>query len=137
MIAVIIVFLRSLLSGFQSRRMLVLENLARRHQLTVLRRRTHKPRLCHADRLLWLALRRLCPDWRRSLVLFQPQTLINWHRLGFRLFWRWKSRGRGGRPSVDRELITLVRRMWSTNPTWGSKRIQAVMRIPRTSSITK
>ena len=125
MIAVVFVFLRSLLSGFQSRHLLFLENLAHRHQLTVLRRPTRKPRLCHADRLLWLALRRLWPDWRRSLVLFQPQTLIAWHRQDFRLFWRWKSRGRSGRPSADRELITLVRRMWSSNPTWGSKRIQA------------
>jgi transposase InsO family protein len=58
-------------------------------------------------------------------VLFQPQTLIAWHRQGFRLFWRWKSRARGGRPSVGGELIALIRRMWSSNPTWGSKRIQA------------
>jgi transposase InsO family protein len=59
------------------------------------------------------------------LLLFQPQTVIAWHRLGFRLFWRWKSRDCGGRPSTERELINLIRRMWSSNPTWGSKRIQA------------
>jgi hypothetical protein len=65
------------------------------------------------------------PDWHRALVLVQPQTIIAWHRLGFRLFWRWKSRARGGRPAFDYKLIHLIRRMWSSNPTWGSKRIQA------------
>src|ERR1022692_15598 len=122
---VILVLLRSLLSGCQSRRLLFLKNLALRHQLTVLRRQTRKPKLRQADRLLWLALRRLWPDWHRALVLVQPQTLIAWHRLGFRLFWRWKSRDRGGRPAVDHKLIQLTRRMWSSNLTWGSKRIQA------------
>jgi transposase InsO family protein len=122
---VILVLLRSLLSGFQSRRLLLLENLALRHQLTVLRRQTRKPVLGHADRALWLVFRRLWPDWQRALALVQPETLITWHRLGFRLFWRWKSRARGGRPSIDRERITLIRRMWSSNPTWGSRRIQA------------
>jgi hypothetical protein len=56
---------------------------------------------------------------------FQPQTIIGWHRLGFRLFWRWKSRTRPGRPPVDRDLIRLIQRMWHANPTWGSRRIQA------------
>jgi transposase InsO family protein len=121
----ILVFLRCLLSGCQSRRLLLLENLALRHQLTVLMRQARKPKLCLADRLLWRTLRRLWLDWQKALLLFQPKTVIAWHRLGFRLFWRWKSRGRGGRPSTDRKLIQLIRRMWSSNPTWGSKRIQA------------
>ena len=119
------VLLRSLFSGCQSRRLLLLENLALRHQLAVLRRQTRKPKLGQADRLLWLTLRRLWPDWQKGLLLFQPQTVIAWHRLGFRLFWRWKSRARGGRPTADRKLINLIRQMWSSNPTWGSKRIQA------------
>ena len=59
-----------------------------------------------------------------TLLLFQPQTIIAWHRLGLRLFWRWKSRTRAGRPSVAGELIALVHRMWQANPTWGSRRIQ-------------
>jgi transposase InsO family protein len=119
------VFFRSLLSGCRSRRLLIFENLALRHQLAVLRRQSRKPKLGHADRLLWLILRRLWPDWRKGLLLFQPQTLIGWHRLGFRLFWRWRSRAHGGRPTADRKLIHLIRQMWSSNPTWGSKRIQA------------
>jgi hypothetical protein len=73
---VIWVLLRSLLSGCQSRRRLLLENLALRHQLTVLRRQSRKPRLGQADRFLWLILRRRWPDWQRALVLVQPQTLI-------------------------------------------------------------
>jgi hypothetical protein len=122
---VVLVLLRSLLSGCQSRRLLLLENLALRHQLTVLRRQTCQLKLRPADRLLWLALRQLWPDWHRALLLVQPRTLIAWHRLGFRLFWRFKSRARGGRPAVDHKLIQLTRRMWSSNPIWGSKRIQA------------
>jgi transposase InsO family protein len=122
---VILVFLCSLRSGCQSRRLLLLENLALRHQFTMLMRQARKPKLRQADRLLWLALRRWWPDWQRGLLLFQPQTVIAWHPLGFRLFWRWKSRDCGGRPSTERKLINLIRRMWSSNPTWGSKRIQA------------
>jgi putative transposase len=122
---VILVLLRSLISGCQSQRLLLLENIVLRHQLTLLRRQSSKPRLARSDRLLWLAFRRLRPDWQKGLFLFQPRTVITWHRLGFRLFWRWKSRARNGRPTVDRKLIELIRRMWSSNPTWGSKRIQA------------
>ena len=122
---VILVLLRSLISGCRSQRLLLLENLALRHQLAVLRRRSRKPKLGQADRLLWLALRRLWPGWHKGLLLFQPQTVVAWHRLGFRLFWRWRSRARGGRPTADRKLINLIRQMWSSNPTWGSKRIQA------------
>src|SRR5688572_29891475 len=113
---VIWALLRSLLSACQSRRLLLLENLALLHQLTVLRRQSRKPKLRQTDRFLWLALRRWWPDWQKGLLLFEPQTVIAWHRLGFRLFWRWKSRARGGRPAADRKLIQLIRRMWSGNP---------------------
>jgi transposase InsO family protein len=70
-------------------------------------------------------LQRFWSRWHQSLVVVQPRTVVGWHRLGFRLFWRWKSRARGGRPAVDRQLITLIGQMWSGNATWGSKRIQA------------
>src|SRR6266404_8258525 len=121
----LLLFLRCLVAGFQSRSGLVLENLALRHQLVVLKRQAGKPKLRCADRLLWVGLRRLWPYWQKALVLFQPKTIIAWHRLGFRLFWRWKSRARVGRPSVDRELIALIQQMWQANPTWGSRHIQA------------
>jgi len=120
-----LLFLRCLFAGFQSHSGLLLENLALRHQLAVLKRQARKPKLRSADRLLWVGLRRLWPRWQQALLLFKPQTIIAWHRLGFRLFWRWKSRTGPGRPSVDRALITLIQRMWQANPTWGSRRIQA------------
>jgi hypothetical protein len=110
MLSLISTILHVLLSGLQSRSQLLLENMALRHQLTVLRRSVPKPRLHGSDRLLWTLLERCWSDWRRALLIVQPRTDIGWHRLGFRLFWRWKSRVRGGRPSLDRELITLIRR---------------------------
>jgi putative transposase len=125
MIDVILALLRSLLSLFQPRSRLALENLALRHQLAVLHRQAPTPKLCITDRLLWVGLSRFWPHWQEVLLLFQPQTVIAWHRLGFRLFWRWKSRARRGRPPIDCGLITLIRRMWEANPTWGSPRIQA------------
>jgi len=72
-----------------------------------------------------VGLLRFWTDWQQALLLVQPQTVIAWNRLGFRLFWRWKSRAREGRPSVDGNLIALIRQMWQANPTWGSPRIQA------------
>jgi hypothetical protein len=117
MLDVILALLRALLSGFQPQSRLVLENPALRRQLAVLKRQTHKPKLRSADRLLWVGLRRLWPQWPQALLLFQPQTVIAWHRLGFRLFWRWKSRARDGRPSLDGNLVALVRQMWQANPT--------------------
>jgi transposase InsO family protein len=125
MLEFLLLFLRCLFAGCQSRSGLVLENLALRHQLAVLKRQARKPKLGSADRLLWVGMRRLWPEWPQALLLLQPQTIIAWHRLGFRLFWRWKSRTRAGRPSIDGELITLIHRMWQANPTWGSRRIQA------------
>ena len=114
-----------LLSAVSRRSELVLENLALRHQLAVLQRAAPKPKLKMADRLFWLALRTVFDEWREALFFVQPQTVLKWHRLGFRIFWRWKSKSRGGRPSTDRQLVGLIRRMWEANPTWGSRRIQA------------
>ena len=79
-------FLRCLFAGLQSRSELVFENLALRHQLAVLKRQVRKPKLRCADRLLWVGLRRIWPQWQKALLLFQPRTIISWHRLGFRLF---------------------------------------------------
>jgi len=116
---------RVLFSGFQSRRQLMLENLALRHQLTVLRRSVPRAKLQSADRFLWVLLLRCWSGWQRVLVIVQPRTVVAWHRAGFRCFWRWKSRSRTGRPPLDRDLVCLIRRMWQANPTWGSRRIQA------------
>src|SRR5258707_5877582 len=103
---------------------LAMEILALRHQITVLKRRRHRPKLRPWDRYLWMILKRVWPNWRTPLMIFRPDTVIGWQRAGFRMFWRWKSRRRRGRPGKDRELIQLIRRMWSLNPTWGSPRIR-------------
>src|SRR3984957_18293913 len=107
---------------FRSRSVLELENLALRHQLHVLRRqRPSLPRLFTIDRLLWVWFYRLWPRCLDTMVLVKPATVVQWHRQGFRLFWRWRSRS--GRPSVDREVRDLIRQMNAANPLWGAPRI--------------
>jgi putative transposase len=106
----------------RSRASVELENLALRHQLHVLRRqRPGRLRLITIDRLLWVWLYRLWPRCLDTMVLVKPATVVQWHRQGFRLFWRWRSRS--GRPSVDRELRDLIRQMSVANPLWGAPRI--------------
>jgi hypothetical protein len=107
---------------FRSRVVLELENLALRHQLHVLRRqRPGRPHLIAIDRLLWVWLYHLWPRCLDTMVLVRPATVIQWHRQGFRLYWRWCSRS--GRPSADREVRKLIREMSSANPLWGAARI--------------
>jgi putative transposase len=115
----------TLSSIFRSRAALELENLALRHQIGVLQRSARKrPRLTPADRLLWVCLSRIWNDWRSVLAIVQPDTVIAWHRKGFRLFWTWKfRRGQLGRPAVPREVRDLIRRMCRENPGWGAPRI--------------
>src|SRR5271163_2741088 len=107
---------------FRSRAVVELENLALRHQLHVLRRqRPGRLRLFTLDRLFWVWLYRIWPRCLEAMVLVKPATVIQWHRQGFRLFWRWRSRS--GRPSVDREIRNLIRQMSGANPLWGAPRI--------------
>lgn len=103
-----------------------LENAVLRHQLAVLQRSVGRPRLRRRDRIVWVGLSRLWAGWRSSLVIVQPATGLAWHRRGFHLYWRWLSRPRSaGRPPIDVEIRTLIRRMARDNPTWGRRRIQA------------
>src|SRR5216683_314954 len=107
---------------FRSRAELELEVIALRHQLAVLhRQRPGRPQLFALDRLLWIWLYRVWPRCLNLMVLVKPATVVQWHRQGFRLDWRWRSRP--GRPSVDREVRDLIRQMNSTNPLWGAPRI--------------
>jgi transposase InsO family protein len=107
---------------FRRRVVVELENLALRHQLHVLRRqRPGRPRLFTLDRLLWVWLYRLWPRSLELMVLVKPGTVVQWHRQGFRLFWRWRSRS--GRPGVHREVRKLIREMSGANPLWGAPRI--------------
>ncbi|MGB3049431.1 MAG: integrase core domain-containing protein [Polyangiales bacterium] len=110
-------------SSLKSQRELALENLALRQQLAILKRKTKRPKLTKADRAFWVALCRLWPDWQNALILVKPETVIGWHRKGFRLYWSWRSRNRGGRPPIDAEIRALIRRMSIENPTWGAPRI--------------
>src|SRR5260370_13152839 len=123
--------LYQLLRGlFVPRLVLVTENLALRQQLLVLRRSTNRPRLHDRDRLFWIALSQLWRDWRSILVIVKPETVIKWHRQGFKCYWRWKSRsGRVGRPKIDTEIRDLIRRMSRENPIWGVPRIQAELHL--------
>ena len=117
--------LASVRSIFQSRAALDLENLALRHQIAVLQRSAAKRlKLTSADRLLWICLSRIWHDWRSALAIVKPETVLAWHRAGFRLFWIWKvRRGQPGRPLVSREVRDLIRKMCRENPGWGAPRI--------------
>src|ERR1700694_530550 len=107
---------------FRSRAVVELENLALRHQLHVLcRQRPGRPRLFMIDRLLWVWFYRLWPRCLNTMVLVKPATVVQWHRQGFRLFWR--GRSRSGRQCVEREFRKLIREMSSANPLWGAPRI--------------
>ena len=111
-----------LVRRFHSRAVLELENLALRHQLHVLRRqRPGRPRLFAIDRLLWVWRYRVWPRCPEVMVLVKPATVIQWHRQGFRRYWRWRSRS--GRPLVHREVRKLIRQMSTANPLWGAPRI--------------
>jgi len=111
-------------AAFKSRAALQLENLALRHQLGVLRRSVKRPKLTSADRLLWTWLCEVWSDWQSALVIVKPETVIGWHRKGFRLFWTWKVRhGQPGRPPVSKEIRQLIRKMSRENPLWGAPRI--------------
>jgi putative transposase len=116
-------FVRALLGNSAS---VSMENVALRHQLAILQRSVPRPRLRRRDRLLWVAFSQLWAGWRSSLFIVRPATVLAWHRKGFQLYWRWKSRRRSvGRPPLDLDLRSLIRRMARENPTWGRRRIQA------------
>ena len=94
---------------------LALENLALRQQLAILKRKTKRPKLNKTDRAFWVALCGLWPDWQSGLILVKPETVIGWHRKGFKLYWSWKSRNRGGGPPIDAQIRKLIRRMAREN----------------------
>jgi hypothetical protein len=122
--AFLIWLVHALRSQFARRARLQAENLALRQQLTVLRRRhLGRARLRNPDRWLLVWLYRLVLAVLDAIVIVQPETVIRWHRRGFRAYWRWKSRSLDGRPRIDRELQAFIRRMSRENPLWGAPRI--------------
>ena len=117
------ILLGTLRSAVRTHRALALENLALRQQLTVWKARQPRPRLTEMDRLFWVLLSRLWTSWRHSLQVVRPETVVDWHRQGFKRYWAWKSRHRSGRPTIGTELRELIRRMSRANPLWGAPRI--------------
>ena len=109
---------------FKSRWRLEAENLFLRHQLSIpLRRAPPRLRLRGSDQALLMWMTRLWPSLLGAAQVVQPETILRWHRAGFKAFWRWKSRNRAGRPKIDRELRDLIQRMSRENPLWGAPRI--------------
>jgi putative transposase len=122
--SVLVALLHSLRFLVRSRASLHLEILALRHQLAVVNR-TRRPRLrlTSTDRVLWAWLSRTWRGWRSVLQIVKPDTVVGWHRRGFRLFWTWKSRRRTGRPGVPGDVRALIRELSTSNPLWGAPRI--------------
>jgi hypothetical protein len=110
--------------GAEQAHFLIGENLALRQQIIVLQRTAPKRlRFNTFDRLIFVGLYRLFPDLRDALAVVSPETVIRWHRAGFRAYWRWRSRPRRGRPTVPIEIRQLIREMSLANPLWGAPRI--------------
>jgi hypothetical protein len=124
MIGLLCFALAVLASPFKSKLRLEAENAVLRHQLNVLRRRRRgHVRLTNGDRWFFIQLYRWFPAILKVLTIIRPETLVRWHRGGFRGYWRWKSRRFGGRPQINTELRGLIRRMSMENPLWGAPRI--------------
>src|SRR5467141_4939091 len=124
MLAILRLFRTSVANPFKSRRRLEVENLFLRHQLNIaLRGAPHRLRLRGSDRALLVWMTWLWPSLLGLSRVVQPDTILRWHRAGFRAYWHWKSRGRPGRPAVSRELRELIQRMSKENSLWGAPRI--------------
>ena len=120
----IFLVLRSLLSAFRSWRDLALENLVLRHQLQVALRTNPAPRLRSPDRVLWVWVRWLWPSWQDHLLIVRPETVLRWHRSGWRLYWTRKSGRSPGRPRLSPEVRELSGTMSRDNRLWGTERIR-------------
>jgi transposase InsO family protein len=124
MFALVYFVLAVLASQFKSKSRLEAENAALRHQLIVLRRKVRgRAQLTNSDRWFFIQLYRWFPLILEALTIIRPETLMRWNRVGFRCYWRWKSRPRRGRPQIETDLRGLIRRMSIENPLWGAPRI--------------
>ena len=131
MLCILSLLFALLVRSVRSRRHLLLENLAMRQRLAFLARRRPQSRFSAPDKLFWIVLRRLWTDWRKALILIQPDTVVRWHRSGFKLYWKWLSRNRkrSGRKCVSREVRELIYRMVLENKTWGAPRIHGELKM--------
>jgi hypothetical protein len=134
MIGLLHFVLAILLSPFRSKSRLEAENAVLQHQLIVLRRKVKsRAQITNNDRWFFVQLYRWFPSILEVLTIIRPETLVHWHRAGFRCYWRWKSRRRGGRPQIQTELRVLIRQISIDNPLWGvvSRRRASVMLCER------
>ena len=107
----------------RSKSQLIAENALLRQQLIILRRQVNKPHFTQSERLWLVLLASRVRNWKDLLLILKPDTLLHWHRQGFRLFWKFKSRNRGGRPKLAPEIISLIQKMAKENALWGAERI--------------
>lgn len=106
-----------------------LENLALRQQLAILKQQRKRAALRPGDRLFWVLLSRIWSGWKSALIVVKPDTVVRWHRAGFKLFWRWRSRKRLGRPTIDPIVIQLIKQLSAENPLWGTPRIELELKL--------
>ena len=125
MVQLFLAVLGALRVFFRSRSDTALEILALRQQVAVLKRQRPRPPLNFGDRFFWTTLRRFWSRWADVLLIVQPETVVGWHRAGFRLYWRWRCRPRGGRPRITQELRDLIGRLAQENADWGAPKIHA------------
>jgi putative transposase len=131
MLHTIDLFLASIVRLFRSRQDLLLENLALRQQLAVLKRKHPRPRLKLFDKLFWVLAQKFWHGWKRVLILVSPETVVRWHGAGFRLYWAWLSRHQisFGRKRISKELRELIFKMVAENPTWSASRIHGELQM--------
>ena len=124
MLSLLVVILRTFRSSLTSRDQLIVENMMLRQQLAMLQQSVKRPRVSPLDRLYWVLFSKTFAQWRAMLRVLHPDTVVRWHRLGFRRYWTFKSRRhRAGRPPIDADIRKLIRQMQSTNVGWGAPRI--------------
>jgi hypothetical protein len=124
MIKLTLNWLFNILFGFKKTLYIVLENLALRQQLAAMKRSIKRPQLRASDRIFWIILSRFWSNWRQALIVVKPETVVRWHKKGFKMFWRFKSpRNGAGRPPISPEIRELILKMAKANPLWGAPRI--------------
>ena len=116
-------------SAARSRLDLLLEIAALREQLEIYRRQVRRPKLRRGDRLFWIWIRRHWPRWKDALVIVKPATVLRRHRAGYKAYWRWRSKGKPGRPRIPQRHIAFIRRISRDHPEWGEDRIALELKL--------
>ena len=129
MLGFVISVLSAVRSVARSRVDLLLEIAALCEQLEIYLRQVKRPKLRRGDRLFWIWIRRHWPRWREALVIVKPATVMRWHRAGYRKYWRWRSRGKPGRPRIPQRHIAFIRRISRDHPEWGEDRIALELKL--------